>query len=128
MLLLLGFFFLSKAKRLLFLHNLVASFQIDYGVYRGKKKSENYVNVLFYPVLIIFISIHSVLSKGQSKIQFFLILYNLFTKNVTLVLRIIGGLCQILSCSTHIMLEVFLPLVQRKALGHRHQATTVTRD
>lgn len=32
------FFFLSKAKRLLFLHNLVASFQIDYGVYRGKKK------------------------------------------------------------------------------------------
>lgn len=32
-----GVFFKSKAKRLLFLHNLVASFQIDYGVYRGKK-------------------------------------------------------------------------------------------
>lgn len=65
------FFFNLKLKDYSSFTTWLLHFKLIMVCIEGKKNSENDVNVLFYPVLIIFISIHSVLSKGQSKIQFF---------------------------------------------------------
>lgn len=65
------FFFNLKLKDYSSFTTWLLHFKLIMVCIEEKKNSENYVNVLFYPVLIIFISIHSVLSKGQSKIQFF---------------------------------------------------------
>lgn len=66
-----GFFFNLKLKDYSSFTTWLLHFKLIMVCIEEKKNSENDVNVLFYPVLIIFISIHSVLSKGQSKIQFF---------------------------------------------------------